>query len=170
MQIAKPVGVLTAAIMLSGCVTTGEQHRADVYKAGQVNRTQEVKVVKIMAVAPARVEVDNSEAKKNAQLGGALIGAILGASVSGKNKPIKGANAVEGAVGGGALGAAAGSMVSDKALVDGVSLTYMHESKLLNSAQVGRACEFELGEAIMVATMENETRIQANAKCPTERS
>lgn len=162
----KSACAFSAAIVLSGCVTTGQEHRADVFKASQVNRTQEVKVVKIMAVSPARVEVDNSEAKKNAQLGGAIIGAVLGASVSGKKKPIHGASAIEGAVGGGALGAAAGSMVADKALVEGVSLTYMHENKLLNSAQVGRSCEFELGEAVMFSTMENETRIQPNAKCP----
>lgn len=169
MKIIEYACCASTAILIAGCVTTtGAQHRADVFKADQVNQTQEVKVVKIMAVSAAQIEVDNTEAKKNTQLGGAIIGAVLGASVTGNKKTVSGASAAQGAIGGGALGVAAGSMVSDKALVEGVSLTYMHEGKLLNSAQVGRACEFEIGEAIMVSGVKNETRIQPNAKCPAE--
>lgn len=40
-------------------------------------------------------------------------------------------NTTAGAVGGGAAGAAAGSMVSDKTLVEGVSLTYKDGKKFI---------------------------------------
>lgn len=52
--------------------------------------------------------------------------------------------AVAGGAGGGALGAAAGSMVSDKSIVEGVSLTYKEGTKVYTSTQVGRACQFAL--------------------------
>lgn len=155
--------------LLSACQATGEQYAANVYKAGQVNQKQDAKTVKILAVMPAKIEVDNAEAKQNAQLIGGVLGALGGAAAGGSVKKHTGEATVAGAVGGGALGAAAGSaLVKDKVLVDGVSLTYVEGKKTLNSAQVGRLCEFAPGTAIVISTGNNETRIQPNAVCPKE--
>ena len=154
--------------LISACASTGQQHRADVYKAGQVNQAQEVQPINIIAVMPAKIEVDNTAQKKQAQVGGAILGAVLGAAItggSGSKKPISGASAGLGAVVGGGVGAAAGSLVDDKALVDGVSITYTLNGKALNSAQVGRPCEFVIGQAILIKTTPMETRIQPNAEC-----
>jgi outer membrane lipoprotein SlyB len=108
--------------------------------------------------------VDNTQGKKNAEMAGAVLGALLGAQGSRKsNNSNTKANAV---VGGAALGGAAGSMVSDKTLVDGVQLSYMLSGKLITSVQVGKSCEFTKGEAIMISTTPTETRIQPNAECP----
>jgi outer membrane lipoprotein SlyB len=155
-----------AIVALSGCAATGENLQANVYKAGQVNQTQEAKTVQILAVLPAKIEVDNADQKKAAQVGGAILGALLGAAAGGASKNNPGAATAGGAVAGGAVGAAAGSLVKDTVLVDGVSLTYQFNGKTLNSAQVGRACEFAPGIAVMVATSPTETRIQANKECP----
>lgn len=152
------------SMMVTGCATTGESLQANVYRAGQVNQVQEAKTVKILAVLPAKVEVDNSAAKKQAEIGGAVIGALLGGAIGNRSKR-QGSGTV-GAVGGAAAGAAAGSMVGDKVLVDGVSLTYVYNNRTLNSAQVGRACEYQPGTAVMISTSPTETRIQANATCP----
>lgn len=150
--------------MITGCAASGEQYKANVYRAGQVNQAQEAKVVRILAVLPAQVEVDNAAAKKTAEMAGALFGAVLGAQASKKsNNSNTKANSV---AGGAVIGAAAGSLVSDKTLVEGVSLTYVFDSKTLNSVQVGRACEYAPGDAVMVSTSPTETRIQPNKECP----
>ena len=69
-------------------------------------------------------------------------------------------------LGGGAVGAAAGSMVNDKTLVEGVSLTYKEGTKVYTSTQVGKECQFTTGLAVVITTTYNETRIQPNTKCP----
>lgn len=158
------IAIVIASMALTGCVTTGEGLQANVYKAGQVNQVQEAKTVKILAVLPAKVEVDNSAARRQAEVGGAILGALLGAAAG--NRSSRAGTGAIGAVGGAAAGAAAGSMVSDKVLVDGVSLTYVYNNRTLNSAQVGKACEYQPGVAVMISTSPTETRIQANATCP----
>lgn len=163
----KMVALGTLAVFISGCTATGQQHRADVFKAGQANKAQEAQVIKILSVSPAQIEVDNSEAKKNAQLAGAILG-VLGGAAAGRNNSRVGAGT--GAAAGAAMGTAAGSMVSDKALVDGVMIGYMQGGKILTSAQVGRVCEFKAGEeALLISTGPSETRVQPNATCPEVR-
>lgn len=162
----KLTAIATAALFMAGCTATGQQHRANVYKAGQTNTAQEAKTVNIVAVSPAQIEVDNAEGKKNAQLAGAVLGALGGGAVGNKNSKRVGTGS--GAAAGAAMGAAAGSMVPDKVLVDGVSIAYQLENKLLTSAQVGRTCEFKPGTALMISTNANETRIQPNSECPKE--
>jgi outer membrane lipoprotein SlyB len=71
-----------------------------------------------------------------------------------------------GAVGGGAVGVAAGSLVPGQVLVDGVSITYTDHGGTFSSAQVGKTCEYVPGQAIMVSTSPTETRVQPNATCP----
>lgn len=163
-SIFKIASALTAIALITGCAATGEQHKANVYRAGQLNQAQNSQVVDLLSIQPAQVEVDNAAGKKNAEMAGALLGALLGAqgSKNSKNSNTKG-NAV---VGGAALGAAAGSMVSDKTLVDGVQLSYTLNGKLITSVQVGKSCEFTKGQAIMISTTPTETRIQPNAECP----
>lgn len=163
------VAAIATIAALTGCAATGENLQANVYKAGQVNQTQEAKTVQILAVMPAKIEVDNKEQQQAAKVGGAIFGAILGAALGGASKNNPGAATAGGAVAGGAVGAAAGSMVSDKVLVDGVSLTYQLNGKTLNSAQVGKACAFGPGIAVMVSTSPTETRIQPNKECPKEK-
>jgi outer membrane lipoprotein SlyB len=165
--IMKFTGIATAALMITGCTATGQQHRADVYKAGQTNTAQEAKIISIMAVSPAQIEVDNSEGKKNAQLAGAVLGALGGSAVGNKNQRKVGIG--NGAAAGAAMGAAAGSMVADKVLVNGVSITYQLGNKIFTSAQVGRMCEFKAGrDAMLISTNATETRIQPNNECPKE--
>lgn len=160
--------VIIGSMIVAGCAATGEQYQANVYKAGQVNQVQEAKTVQILAVLPAKIEVDNESQRKAAQAGGALIGALIGAGIGDAASHNKGSATAAGVVGGGLVGAGAGALVSDKRLVDGVSLTYVDGDKTLNSAQVGRICEFQPGVAIVISTSETETRIQPNAACPSE--
>lgn len=161
------LAVTFIAVSLAGCAATGANLQSNVYKANQVNQAQEVKTVQILAVLPAKIEVDNTEQKKAAQVSGVLIGAILGAAIGGAAKNNTGLATATGTVAGGAVGGAAGSLVSDKVLVDGVSLTYTFKGKTLNSTQVGRACEYAPGMmAVMISTSPTETRIQPNRECP----
>lgn len=157
---------ISGIVLATGCAATGEQHQANVYKAEQVNTKQEAKTVQILAVLPAKIEVDNAKQQKVAQVGGALLGAALGATVGDKATRGKGSATAGGAIGGAVVGAGAGSLVSDKTLVDGVSLAYVEEGKTLSSAQVGKLCEFQPGLAIVISTSPTETRIQPNATCP----
>ncbi|MFM4649197.1 hypothetical protein [Aeromonas bivalvium] len=158
---------LPLAMVLAGCQATGNKYAGNVYDTAQVNQKQEARTVKIISVMPAKVAVDNTEAKKAANTFGALLGAVAGGAIgynSGSGKSAAGTAA--GAVGGGVLGAATGQLVDDTVLVDGVTLAYSEDDKIFSSTQVGKQCEFQPGIALIVSTAENETRIQPNTACP----
>ena len=159
--------IITALSLLTlvGCAATGENLRSNVYRAGQVNTAQSARAIKIIAVLPAQIEVDNSDQKKKAQVGGALLGALAG-GLGGGLGGVGGLGTAGTTVAGGALGAAAGSLVSDKVLVEGVSISYSENGQIFTSAQVGKACEFIVGPSLLINTTVNETRIQPNAVCP----
>jgi outer membrane lipoprotein SlyB len=158
----------TVTALLAGCSTSGEQYSANVYKAGQVNSRQAAKTVKILAVMPAKIEVDNTEGKQNAQMIGGILGAVAGGVVGNKVSNHSKTGTVVGVAGGAGVGAAAGSLVKDTVLVDGVSLTYVEDGQTYNSAQVGKMCEFAPGVALVISTDGEETRLQPNATCPAK--
>ena len=134
-----------------------------------MNGKQETKTVNLISILPAKISVDNTENKKAAQTFGAILGAVAG-GVAGHNVGTGSALGTgAGAVGGGAVGAAAGSLVKDKVLVEGVSLTYKEGTKIYTSTQVGKACQFTTGLAVVISTKENETRIQPNTTCPVKK-
>ena len=157
---------LIIVLMLIGCAATGERYRADVYSSSHVNQAQQGTIITIKTVTPTKIEVDNSEQRRKAEIAGGSIGALAGGLGLGLGTKSRGAG-VLGAIGGGVIGAGAGSMISDKILVDGVTITYKVNGKLFSSTQVGRTCEFiENEDALMIITDYNETRIQPNTKCP----
>lgn len=158
--------ILSAAV--TGCSSSGEQYSANVYKAGQVNSRQAAKTVKILAVMPAKIEVDNTEGKQNAQMIGGILGAVAGGVIGNKTSNHSKSGTVVGVAGGAGVGAAAGSLVKDTVLVDGVSLTYIEDGQTYNSAQVGKMCEFSPGVALVISTDGEETRLQPNATCPAK--
>ena len=63
-----------SALVLAGCANDGSVYRSDVYSTAQVNQAQEVKVVRIISVMPARVAVRNTSERSE----GGQVGAILG--------------------------------------------------------------------------------------------
>lgn len=158
--------VTSTLIALTGCATTGENLKGNVYRAGQVNTTQAARTIKITAVLPAQIEVDNAEQKKQAMVIGGVLGALAGGLGGGFGG--LGAGTTFGTTAGGAgLGVAAGSLVADTVLVEGVSIAYVENGKLFTSAQVGKLCEFKPNAtALIISTGPNETRIQPNAVCP----
>jgi outer membrane lipoprotein SlyB len=157
--------VLLLAGLVQGC-STGANLQSNVYRADQVNQRQEAEVVEILAVLPAKVEVSNEEAKRLAQTGGTVVGAIAGTAIGNNiNNPTH-YTRVAGGVAGAGVGNVVGSAVPGKVLVDGVSLTYVQNGKTFNSAQVGKMCEFKPGRAIVVSGGPTETRIQPNSECP----
>jgi len=162
------IALLAVVSILSGCAATGENLQSNVYRAGQVNTAQAARSIKIITVLPAKIEVDNSQQKNQAQVGGAILGALAG-GLGGGFGGLGGFGTTATTIAGGAVGAAAGSMVSDKVLVDGVSIAYSENGKMFTSAQVGRACEYHQGAAIIISTSPTETRIQPNASCPAEK-
>ncbi|WP_428376235.1 hypothetical protein [Lichenicoccus sp.] len=152
---------------MSACETPGEDLKANVYTADQVNSRQAANVVDILAVLPARVQVDNTRNQQSAQIIGGLMGAAAGGFLGGglaRHNVL--ASGTVGAVGGGLVGAGAGSLVPGTILVDGVSLTYVDHGQTYSSTQVGAACEYMPGHAIMIETTPTTTRIQANTTCP----
>lgn len=149
------VGVITA------CVDPGATHKANVFKAGQVNQRQEVKTVNIIAVQTAKVEVDNRRNQEIAEGIGILLGAVLGAAVGDNNS-----RGSQSAVLGAAAGAETGRLGAGKTkLVDGVQIIYQEGGRVLQSAQVGKPCEYAPGPAIVTVTEAKETRIQSNHDC-----
>lgn len=163
-----PIGMMFVGVAVAGCQAPGANLQANVYRANQVNSRQDAKVINVLAVMPAKVEVDNTQAQKTAQIVGVLLGAAGGGVIGNKLGNHSTAGTAVGAVGGGAAGAAAGSLVPGKVLVDGVSITYEEQGKTFNSAQVGKLCEFVPGKAVVIATSPTETRIQPNSTCPAD--
>ncbi|WP_428393617.1 hypothetical protein [Lichenicoccus sp.] len=161
--------LLASAMLMSvsACQMPGEDLKANVYSADQVNSRQAAKVIQILAVLPAQVEVDNSANRRTAQLASGVFGAVAGGFLGGglAHRNVLATGAV-GALGGGALGAAGGSFVPETVLVGGVSITYVDEGHTFNSAQVGKACEFIPGRALVIETSPTTTRVQPNASCP----
>ncbi len=168
---SRSVLVISASLLLFGCESPGANLQGNVYKAGQVNTSQDVKMVRLLSVLPAQVEVDNSQQKKGAEVIGGILGAV-GGGVAGNHIAGNGnrtTGTVVGAAGGGAGGALLGSLVSDKTLVQGVTLTYKLDGKLKSSTQVGKPCEYAPGmDAAIISTSQTETRIQPNATCPPD--
>jgi outer membrane lipoprotein SlyB len=163
------IALIGSGLMLAGCQTPGEDVKANVYTSDQANSRQEAKVINILAVLPAKIQVDNTQNQRTAQLMGGLLGAAAGGALGGglaQHNAL--AVGTVGAVGGGAAGVVAGSLVPGKVLVDGVSITYEDAGHTYNSAQVGRLCEFVPGHAIIVETSPTVTRIQSNASCPVQ--
>ncbi|KAE8178203.1 hypothetical protein [Photobacterium carnosum] len=151
---------LLSAVILSGCGVTGEQYKASTYQVSALNQKQEAKTINIIAVTPAKVQVDNKEAKKDVAAVGGFLGSIAGAFI-GNNQ----GETLVGGVLGGVTGGASSMLVSDKVMVDAVSLTYSENNKIYTSTQVGQACEFKPGVALVISTQANETRVQPNSVC-----
>lgn len=148
--------------LLAGCAQPGADLQANVYQADQVNQTQNAKVIDILSLSPAKVEVNNAQNQKEAEVAGGLIGALAG-GIAGNQM---GNNTAAGGLVGGVAGAAAGSLVPGSTLVPGVTIGYSEAGKILTSTQVGQMCEFQFGRALVVSTQANETRVQPNAACP----
>ncbi|MBW0237746.1 hypothetical protein [Pseudomonas sp. D1HM] len=164
MMMLKRCLVLSTFAVLAGCQSTGEEYQADVFDASQVNTQQEAKTVKIITISPSKIKVSNEKNKNAAMMAGGVLGLIGGAAL-GNTKNTD--TALVGGVAGGAAGAMAGSLVNGTTLVPGVLIGYSENGKIFTSAQVGRPCEFKVGEiSLMVMTLSNETRIQPNATCP----
>ena len=72
--------VILFCLTISACTTTGDKYRASSYRSTQVNQKQAAEVIEIIAILPAQVEVDNTEAQKKRQILGAILGAAGGAA------------------------------------------------------------------------------------------
>jgi len=161
-------GLAVVLAGLHGCAApNADNYAPNVYTVDQVNARQAARTVNILAILPAKIEVNDASSQQNAQLIGALLGVVTGA-VLGNSLGGTGGGML-GGIGGGAVGAAGGSVLPHTRLVDGVSITYTDTGQTFNSAQVGPPCQFAPGTAIMVASSPTETRIQPNATCPVAR-
>lgn len=161
--------ILTASVLsafiLTGCQSNADSYAADVYDVHQLNTRQNTKTIRIISVEPAKVAVDNSSNQRSAQTVGAILGAVAGGVVGHNVGTGSGIGTTAGAVAGGTLGAVTGSAIKDKNIVEAVTLTYQEAGKVYSSTQVGQACQFRPGEALVIMTKNNETRIQPNAVC-----
>lgn len=152
---------LTPLIMLTACVDPGATHKANTFKADQLNQRHEVKTVTILLIQPAKVEVINKRNQEIAQSIGTVLGAVVGAAIGEDND-----RGSQGAVLGAVAGSEAGRLVQGSTiLVDGVQLTYQESNRVLQSTQVGLPCEYAPGVALVTVTTANETRVQPNHTC-----
>ncbi|EJW99736.1 outer membrane lipoprotein [gut metagenome] len=96
---------------------------------------------------------------------GAVLGAIAGSLIASQHTD-RSSSRIASGVGGAAIGGMIGDSVaggSSSNFVNGVQLVYRTSGgKVLQSAQVGRLCEFRTGKALMVSSERGETRIQPN--------
>ncbi len=152
---------LIPLLAIAACVDPGATHKANVFKAGQVNQRQEVKTVSILAVTPAQVEVSNSRNQDIAESLGFVFGALIGGAIGSEHNRSRG-----GATAGAIAGAEAGRLgQGNTKLVDGVQIIYQEAGRVLQSAQVGQPCEYAIGPALVTVTEAKETRVQSNHDC-----
>lgn len=152
---------ISSFVLLTACATPGEEDRAGSFSAGQVNQRQQVKIISILSVLPAKVTVANRRNQKLASGIGAVVGGLLGAAIGHDSNRSSG---------GGALGVIAGSEAGrlgqgSTKLVDGVQIIYRDGEETLSSAQVARPCDYALGQALLTFVGETQTRIQSNHDC-----
>jgi outer membrane lipoprotein SlyB len=159
---------ISSFALLTACQQPGADLAANVYQADQVNQSQDAKIITILSLSPAKVEVNNAQNQHTAEVVGGLLGAVGGGLLGGNVGSGNAGNVVGGAALGGIGGAAAGSLVPGQVLVPGVTIGYSEEGALHTSTQVGELCEFRMGEAMVVTTQANETRVQPNSICPPQ--
>lgn len=159
---------ISSLAVLAACQQPGADLAANVYQADQVNQSQDAKIINILSLSPAKVEVSNAQNQHTAQVVGGLLGAVGGGLLGGNIGHGGTGNVVGGAALGGVGGAAAGSLVPGQVLVEGVTIGYTEAGALHTSTQVGDMCQFKMGQAMVVTTQANETRVQPNAICPTK--
>lgn len=152
---------ISGLILLTACATPGEENRASSFSASEVNQRQQVKIISILAVTPAKVSVSNRRNRDIASGVGAVVGGLLGAAIG---------NDSNRSSGGGALGAVVGSEAGRlgqgaSKLIDGVQIIYRDGEEVLSSAQVARPCDYALGQALLTYVGQTETRIQSNHDC-----
>lgn len=161
---------LCSTLTLAACATPGEESRPDVYDQSQVNQTQNQRIVNIVAVSSARINVQNEQNHETSQLVGGLLGAAagVGGGLAGGSPLAAGLGGAAGTAGGAWIG---GHVVRDHAIVSGVTITYNDPRAMgfKSSTQVGQVCEYKTGSALLVMTAENETRVQPNSQCPVKK-
>lgn len=153
-------------LMLTSCAESGYENRPDVYNAGMVNQVQEVANINIIQVRPVRIQVSNARNRSSAGLVGGLLGAGLGVGMGlgvGHSPLAAGLGGFGGAVAGDMIGH---SIAGSTSFVNGVTVVFQTPTnRMMSSTQVGRACEYALGIATVVATGPGQIRIQPNATC-----
>lgn len=154
-------------VFLAGCQQPGADLGANVYQPDQVNQSQNAEIINILSLSPAKVEVSNAQDQKYAQVAGGVLGALTGGLVGSQVSGGTLGTGLGGAAIGGVAGAAAGSLVPGQVLVDGVTIGYTQNGNIHTSTQVGKMCQFKMGQALVIITKANETRVQPNATCPT---
>src|ERR1700759_2591581 len=102
MRIRRILVGIAALAALAGCEQPGANLQANVYRAGQVNQVQEAKVVNVLAILPAKIEVNNQQARATAQILGGLVGGIGGALIGNSVGRYHTTNSMVGGVTGGA--------------------------------------------------------------------
>ena len=162
MKKSRLLALTVAAFLFTGCANNATQLRSDTFDASALNSRQEVKLIQILAIQPAKVQVDNSNNQQRSGFWGALAGGLAGAVV-GNNSSHSRELATASALGGAVAGA---SLAGSKELVQGVSITYIESNQALTSVQVGNPCEFAQGLALVTVTDADVTRVQPNAATP----
>jgi len=161
---------LLSILFLSGCQSDANNYQADVFTTSQLNTRQEAKTINIISVLPAKVVVDNTDNRNTAVTVGLIIGAVAGGVVGAALGSTSDGAIAGGVLVGGAVGALTGTSVNDKKYVEGVSLTYKDDTRIYTSVQMGYACQFSPGLAMVISTKSNETRIQPNNVCANSMS
>lgn len=165
--------LLSLSVILSGCTADGSLYRSDTFDTSEVNRLQQVKLVEIVELGPARIKVNNRSERNESGDYGMLLGAIAGVAI-GKHAGHSNTSKVLGGLTGAAVGSMAGKQLSGKnqEIIDGVQITFNYEGKTYSSTQVGLLCEYRLGPARLIASNSRETRIQPNNPygCPRQSS
>jgi len=150
--------------LLSGCSTTSENMQSNSTVAGLGDTVQSPNPIKITAVTSIKLKADNAQAQfAAAQL------AALTRGIGGRFGGVGSLGTAGTTIDGGTLGNSTGLMIPDKVLVDGVSITYLANEKMFTTAQPGRACDFQPGSATLLSDGDNETRVQSNARCQTDK-
>ena len=166
----KSAAALCGLLTLAACATPGEESRPDVFDQSQVNQAQDQRVVTVISILPVHINVQNEQNHETGQLVGGLLGAAagVGGGLAGGSALAAGLGGAAGTAGGAWIG---GHIVRDHAIVNGVSITYDDPRAIgtKTSTQVGRACEYKPGAALVVLTQQGETRVQPNSQCPVKK-
>jgi outer membrane lipoprotein SlyB len=144
------VGAALAALSLAGCAT--QQRSASVYRAGEAQREQIVRMATVESVREVQIDRGQTGVGTGA---GAVIGGVAGSGVGGGRGSVVGA--VAGAVVGGIVGQA---VENSSSLRPGLELTVrLDNGELRAIVQEADGQQFRPGDRVRLLTQGGVTRV-----------
>ncbi|GAB3627218.1 membrane protein [Pandoraea terrae] len=145
---------VAATLGLSACTAIGPSNSASVYRGGQAQREQVVRMGTVESVRPVTIDASNGQPGALGVLGGGALGAVGGSAIGGGRGSI--VTGILGAIGGAVAGQAIENRMSQKA---GLEITVRLDNGELRAITQDADEGFRPGERVRLLSSGGVTRV-----------